>query len=223
MVVVMLSFVGAFSTFTYLRPFLETSAGVDVNQLSLLLGWGLAGFAVTYCASVLLALYLYRLPLASAAALVFLGFGHLLWLAALILIMWGTLNAAIPVAWSTWLSLGIADEPDVSGGLLVAAIRLAIMLGAAPAGCCWIICRWPRPRSRGGVVAACSADRGQWLPFTSVNLMTLTAIDLHATEGMAAGLLASLSVGSGRRLLPRMAVSVADACIGPKRLFGTVN
>ncbi len=150
----MLSFAGAFSIFIYLRPFVEMSAGVEVNQLSLLLGLGLAGFAGTYCASVLLALYLYQLltllPLAlAAAALVFLGFGHLLWLAALILIVWGTLHTGLPLAGPTWLSLGIADEPDVSGGVLVAGIHLAILLGADPAGCCWIICRWPRPGSTG--------------------------------------------------------------------------
>ena len=40
----------------------------------------------------------------------------------------------MPVAWSTWLSQGIADEPDAGGGLMVAAIQLAIMLGAAFGG-----------------------------------------------------------------------------------------
>lgn len=137
---VMLSFAGAFSTFTYLRPFLEARTGVNLTQLSLLLlGLGLAGFAGTYGASALQGRYLYRmlalLPLALAAAtLAFLGFGHLLWPAAFILIVWGTLNAAMPVAWSTWLSQGIADEPDAGGGLMVAAIQLAIMLGAAFGG-----------------------------------------------------------------------------------------
>ena len=140
MVASMLSFAGAFSTFTYLRTFLETRTGVDVTQLSLLLlGSGLAGFVGTYVASALLPRHLNRLlallPLAMAAAtLAFLFFGHLLLPAALVLVAWGALNAAIPVAWSTWLSLGIADEPDAGGGLLVAAIQLAIMLGAAFGG-----------------------------------------------------------------------------------------
>jgi len=174
MVGVMLSFAGAFSTFTYLRPFLETRTGVDVNQLSLLLlGLGLAGFAGTYGASALLGRHLYRLlallPLALAVTtLAFLGFGHLLWPAAIILIVWGTLNAAIPVAWSTWLSLGIADEPDAGGGLLVAAIQLAIMLGAAFGG------------------------------------LLLDHLSLTATwiGGAVMLLLASLIVGSGHRLRP---------------------
>lgn len=174
MVGVMLSFAGAFSTFTYLRPFLETRTGADVTQLSLLLlGLGLTGFAGTYGASALLGRHLYRLlallPLLLAAAtLAFLGFGHLLWPAALVLIVWGALNAAIPVAWSTWLSQGIADEPDAGGGLMVAAIQLAIMAGAAFGG------------------------------------LLLDHVSLTATWVGGAGLLllASFTVGSGRRLRP---------------------
>ena len=46
----------------------------------------------------------------------------------------GTLSSAIPVAWSTWLSKGITDEPESGGGLMVAAIQLSIMLGAAFGG-----------------------------------------------------------------------------------------
>jgi predicted MFS family arabinose efflux permease len=48
--------------------------------------------------------------------------------------MWGLLNSALPVVWSTWLTKGIADEPEAGGGLMVAAIQLAIMLGAAFGG-----------------------------------------------------------------------------------------
>jgi len=140
MVAVMLSFAGAFSTFTYLRPFLEIRAGVDAAQLSLLLlALGMAGFIGTYGASRLLGRHLYRLlaglPLALAiATLALLIFGYQLWPAAFVLIGWGALNAAIPVAWSTWLSQGISDNPEAGGGLMVAAIQLAIMAGAAFGG-----------------------------------------------------------------------------------------
>jgi len=48
MVGIMLTFAGAFATFTYLRPFLETYTRPSVPQLYLLLlGLGLAGFAGT--------------------------------------------------------------------------------------------------------------------------------------------------------------------------------
>ena len=70
----------------------------------------------------------------AAATVAFLLFGHLLWPAAVALIAWGAINAAIPVVWSTWLAQGIADEADADGGLLVAAIQLAIMLGAGLGG-----------------------------------------------------------------------------------------
>lgn len=137
---VMLTFAGAFAVFTYLRPFLETYTGVTVPQLSLLLlGLGLAGFAGTYVASALIGRHLYALmrwlPMAlGAVTLAMLAAGHVFWAVGALMIAWGALNAAIPVCWSTWLSRGIADEPDSGGGLLVAAIQLAIMLGGGLGG-----------------------------------------------------------------------------------------
>jgi predicted MFS family arabinose efflux permease len=137
---VMFTFAGAFATFTYLRPFLETYTRVSLPQLSLLLLLlGLAGFAGTYGAGALLGRHLYALlsglPMALAAVtLGLLATGHFLWGVATMLIAWGTLNSAIPVAWSTWLPKGISDEPESGGGLMVAAIQLAIMLGAAFGG-----------------------------------------------------------------------------------------
>lgn len=137
---VMLTFAGAFATFTYLRPFLESYTRVNVPQLSLLLlGLGMAGFAGTYGASASVGRHLYPLmsglPLAlGAVTLGLLAVGHIFWAVALVLIAWGTLNSAIPVAWSTWLAKGIRDEPESGGGLMVAAIQLSIMLGAAFGG-----------------------------------------------------------------------------------------
>jgi predicted MFS family arabinose efflux permease len=136
----MFTFAGAFCTFTYLRPFLEADLRVSVAQLSLLLlGLGLAGFVGTFGAGALLRSHLYSLlrwlPMALAAVTVgLLGVGHILWEVAVAMIAWGALNSAIPVAWSTWLSQGISDDPEGGGGLLVAAIQLAIMLGAAIGG-----------------------------------------------------------------------------------------
>ncbi|UZN52635.1 MFS transporter [Cupriavidus cauae] len=140
MVAVMLTFGGAFAAFTYFRPFLERYTQVTVPELSLLLlGLGVAGFIGTYFASAWVGRSLYRLlmglPLALAAATVaMLAFGHSFWAVAVAMVAWGALNAAIPVCWSTWLSRGIEDEPESGGGLMVAAIQLAIMLGAAFGG-----------------------------------------------------------------------------------------
>lgn len=93
----------------------------------------------TSAASALVRRHLYRLiwalPLALAAVtLALLAVGHLLWGAAAMLIAWGTLNSAIPVAWASWLAKDVGDEPESGGGLMVAAIQLAIMLGAALGG-----------------------------------------------------------------------------------------
>ncbi|HZY18990.1 MAG TPA: MFS transporter [Ramlibacter sp.] len=174
MLAVMLSFGGAFATFTYLRPFLETVTHATLPQLSLLLlGLGAAGFVGTSAATALLPGHLQRLlgglPLALAAAtLALLAGGGALWPAALAMVLWGGLNAAIPVCWSNWLAQGVADEPEAGGGLMVAAIQLAIMAGAAFGG---------------------------WL---------LDAFSVQATfaGGAALLVLAAATVGRGRRLLP---------------------
>jgi predicted MFS family arabinose efflux permease len=143
MVGVMLTFAGAFSAFTYLRPFLESYAYVTVPQLSLLLlGLGLAGFLGTHVAGALLTRRLYTLiwvlPVALAVVtLSMLAVGHFIWPVAIAMIAWGAINSAIPVAWSAWLSQGIRDEPESGGGLMVGAIQLSIMLGGALGG--WLL------------------------------------------------------------------------------------
>ncbi|MGN5006241.1 MFS transporter [Aeromonas sp. 96A] len=140
---VTLTFAGAFSAFTYFRPFLETRTLVDLPQLSaLLLALGLAGFAGTTAVSLLLHRHLYRmlrwLPLAlGVITLALLTVAHHFWGVALMLTLWGALNSAIPVAWSAWITQGISDSPESGGGLMVAAIQLAITLGAAVGG--WLL------------------------------------------------------------------------------------
>ncbi|MEH8142023.1 MFS transporter [Aeromonas veronii] len=140
---VTLTFAGAFSAFTYFRPFLETRTQVDLPQLSaLLLALGLAGFVGTTAVSMLLRRHLYRmlrwLPLVlGVITLALLAVEHHFWSVALMLILWGALNSAIPVAWSAWLTQGISDSPESGGGLMVAAIQLAITLGAAVGG--WLL------------------------------------------------------------------------------------
>jgi predicted MFS family arabinose efflux permease len=137
---VMLTYAGIFASFTYLRPFLESYTHVSLPQLSLLLlGLGLAGFAGTYGATALVGRHLFSLlcglPMALAAVTIgLLAVGHSLWGVAAMMVVWGTLNSAIPVAWSTWLSRGIRDEPESGGGLMVGTIQLAIMLGAGFGG-----------------------------------------------------------------------------------------
>jgi predicted MFS family arabinose efflux permease len=140
MLAVMLTFGGAFAVFTYYRPFFETYTRVNASELSiLLLCMGLAGFAGTYGASAIMNRRLYQLLMALPAALAvltlsILSVGHHFWAVSILVVAWGAVNAAIPVAWSTWLSKGVKDKPESGGGLMVASIQLSIMVGAELGG-----------------------------------------------------------------------------------------
>ena len=133
-------FMGQFTLFTYLRPFLETVTHVGVSALSLiLLGLGAAGLAGTYLIGVLLRTRLYALlvmmPLALAAiALALLALGASPIAAALLLASWGLISTPAPVGWWTWLSKVLPDDAEAGGGLTVAVIQLAITLGASLGG-----------------------------------------------------------------------------------------
>jgi predicted MFS family arabinose efflux permease len=140
MAAVALLFMGQFAVFTYLRPFLETVTRADVSTLSLiLLGMGAAGllgnFLIGKLISRSLAAALVGAPLALAAiALGLVAFGGSAWTTAVLLAGWGLIGTAAPVAWWTWLSRNLPDDAEAGGGLMVAAVQMAITLGAAVGG-----------------------------------------------------------------------------------------
>ena len=142
----MFSYGGAFTIFTYLRPFLETKAHVSVPQLSLLLlSLGVAGFVGTYGASVLLRRHfdalLIGLPLAvGIASLGLLAVSQSLAGVAIMMFLWGAFNSAIPVSWSAWLTRSLRNDPEAGGGLMVGAVQLSIMLGGVFGGV--LLDRW---------------------------------------------------------------------------------
>jgi predicted MFS family arabinose efflux permease len=137
---VTLLFMGQFALFTYLRPFLETVTRVGVSTLSLLLlVMGSAGLVGTYLIGFFVAkrlsAALIAAPLAMAviaAALVVLGRSAAA--TAVLLAMWGLVGTAAPVAWWTWLSRTLPNDAEAGGGLMVAAIQLAITAGASLGG-----------------------------------------------------------------------------------------
>lgn len=137
---VMLLFMGQFALFTYLRPFLETVPKVGVSTLSLmLLGIGLAGLLGNALIGPFMAGRLRRvltlIPLAMAAmALALVGTGGSVWAVAAVLVAWGLVSTPAPVAWGTWLTKTLPDEPEAGGGLMVATIQFAITLGASLGG-----------------------------------------------------------------------------------------
>jgi predicted MFS family arabinose efflux permease len=140
MVCTVLVFTGHFGLFTYIRPFLQGASGISTDGLSLLLlGFGLANFFGTFLAGFLLqrdlraTLALMPLLIGLAGLLLASGIGGLP-AEALLVALWGMAFGGVPVAWSTWLSRAVPDEPESGGGLIVAAVQLAIATGAASGG-----------------------------------------------------------------------------------------
>jgi predicted MFS family arabinose efflux permease len=135
-----LLFMGQFALFTYLRPFLETVSGVNVSTLSLiLLAMGVSGFAGTWLVGLVLRTRLYGLLVAMPLAMAAIALGLILWgsspaAAAALLAPWGLIGTAAPVGWWTWLTRTLPEDAEPAGGLMVAAIQMAITLGASVGG-----------------------------------------------------------------------------------------
>ena len=140
MLCVIMVFSGHFALFTYLRPLLERIASGRIDNIALILmSFGLANFAGTLMAGFLLErsvrLTLALMPLLIAAAglgLILLNGG--LPLQAALVALWGLAFGTIPVGWSTWLARAVPDETESGGGLIVAAVQVAITVGAAGGG-----------------------------------------------------------------------------------------
>jgi len=133
-------FMGQFALFTYVRPFLEAVAHVDVSMLSsLLLIMGVAGLLGTFFIGVLLNSRLYALLIAMPLSMALIAIGLIssggsVPAVAVLLAAWGLIGTAAPVGWWTWLSKALPDDAERGGGLMVAIIQLAITLGATVGG-----------------------------------------------------------------------------------------
>lgn len=140
MAAISLFFMGQFALFTYLRPFLEMVTQVDLATLSLLLLlMGGAGLIGTLLVERFLRVGLYRtlivIPaLMAATAVALIGFGASVLVTAALLGVWGLLATAAPVGWWTWLSRTLPRDAEAGGGLMVAAVQLAITIGATVGG-----------------------------------------------------------------------------------------
>ncbi|GGL10922.1 MFS transporter [Caulobacter rhizosphaerae] len=135
-----LLFAGQFSLFTYLRPFLEQVVHLNASALSfVLLAMGVAGLAGTALIGRVIGKGLRRVLIAApllmaATALALLVAGASPPATAILLMGWGLVGTALPVAWWTWLARTLPEDTDAGGGLMVAVIQLAITLGAAGGG-----------------------------------------------------------------------------------------
>lgn len=133
-------FMGQFTLFTYLRPFLETVTHVDVPTLSLLLLIiGAAGLVGTMLAGSLVCQSMNKvlvgIPLImTAIAFAVIVVGSWLVPVAALLGVWGLVATCAPVGWFTWLARVLPHNAEAGGGLMVAVIQLAITAGATTGG-----------------------------------------------------------------------------------------
>jgi predicted MFS family arabinose efflux permease len=140
MAAVSIFFMGQFTLFTYLRPFLETVTRVDVPTLSLmLLTVGMGGFIGT----ILIGRWLKRsfygtliiIPLLMAViAMALIAFGSSSAVVFSLLGIWGLVATAAPVGWWTWVAKTMPENAEGGGGLMVAVVQLAIGLGSTVGG-----------------------------------------------------------------------------------------
>jgi predicted MFS family arabinose efflux permease len=137
---VSLLFMGQFTLFTYLRPFLESETRVQVQTLSLiLLAIGVAGFIGTTLIGRLLRRSFYGtlvfIPLLMAViALALVACGHHVLPVSLLLALWGLVATAAPVGWWSWVARTLPHDAEAGGGLMVALVQLAIGLGSTLGG-----------------------------------------------------------------------------------------
>lgn len=133
-------FMGQFTLFTYLRPFLETVTQVDVSTLSLvLLVIGVMGFIGTLLISAVLRRGLYPaligIPILMAViALALTQFGHATGIVVLLLGAWGLIATAAPVGWWSWVPKTFPENAEAGGGLMVAVVQLSIAVGSTLGG-----------------------------------------------------------------------------------------
>lgn len=143
-----LFFMGQFTLFTYVRPFLETVTRVSSSGLSLiLLAMGTAGFVGTLLISSALNARFY--PTLVAIPLVMAAIAGTLLLAgyhpgsvAVLLSLWGLLATAAPTGWWMWIARTLPEDAEAGGGLMVAVIQLSIALGSTAGGLVFDILGW---------------------------------------------------------------------------------
>ena len=135
-------FMGQFTPFTYVRPFLETVTQVDVQTLSLiLLLVGVAGFFGTALIGMFLKKSLYGTLiiitlLMALIALALVQVGEWIIPAAGLLGLWGLMATAAPVGWWSWVAQAMPKDVEAGGGLMVAVVQFAIASGSLLGG--WI-------------------------------------------------------------------------------------
>lgn len=135
-----LLFMGQFSLYTYIRPFLETVTQTNVSTLSFtLFVIGVMGFIGTLLIGFALKRHFYgtliAIPVLMAAiAFILIGFGTWTALVIMMLGIWGLLGTSAPVGWWSWIAQTFPNNAEAGGGLFVAIVQLCIALGSTVGG-----------------------------------------------------------------------------------------
>lgn len=133
-------FMGQFTLFTYIRPFLETVTKVDASAVTLiLLVIGSAGFIGTTLIGRVLKRGFYptlmAIPVLMAiVALTLIAFGSQAAIVTALLGLWGFISTAAPVGWWAWVPRTFPQNAEAGGGLMVAMVQLSIALGSTVGG-----------------------------------------------------------------------------------------
>lgn len=137
---IMLIFGGAQAFFGYLVPFLESITGLGASSVSVtLLFFGLCGLAGNLIAPKVIGKSIYAVMVAAPAAMaILLGslltIGHVVIPAVAIIMAWSFARAHIGVGANAWVAHEFTDHLEGAGGILVAVIQGAMMLGAILGG-----------------------------------------------------------------------------------------
>lgn len=143
-----LFFMGQFTLFTYIRPFLEKVTRVNVNTLSfILLIIGISGFIGTLVINKILQYDLYVLlitiPLIMAIiAIMLIGIGHYPIYTTILLAIWGFVATAAPVGWWVWVAKTFPNNAETGGGFMVAIIQFSIAFGSIIGGIAFDDIHW---------------------------------------------------------------------------------
>lgn len=135
-----LLFMGQFSLFTYVRPFLETVTAVHGSTISVvLLIIGAAGFIGTVLIGKVLQRGFYQtlviIPILMAmTALALTAFGGLFAAVVVLLGLWGLTGTSAPVGWWAWIARVFPQDAEAGGGLFVAVVQMSIALGSTLGG-----------------------------------------------------------------------------------------
>ncbi|ASC79304.1 MULTISPECIES: MFS transporter [Serratia] len=133
-------FMGQFTLFTYIRPFLETVTKVDASVVTLiLLVIGVAGFIGTTLIGRVLKRGFYSTLIAipvlmAITALALIAFGSQVAIVMVLLGLWGLISTGAPVGWWAWVPRIFPQNAEAGGGLMVAMVQLSIALGSTVGG-----------------------------------------------------------------------------------------